>query len=79
MICRDAYWNIANEQMGLGRPWAPDWTISETKFTIVEITGIVVKSIDMCNKHILAFPTEEMRDAFYENFKDLIEACKELL
>ena len=26
-----------------------------------------------------AFPTEEMRDAFYENFKDLIEQCKELL
>ena len=28
---------------------------------------------------ILTFPTEEMRDAFYENFKDLIEGCKELL
>ena len=27
----------------------------------------------------LSFPTEEMRDAFYENFKDLIEQCKELL
>ena len=29
--------------------------------------------------HILSFPTEEMRDAFYENFKDLIELCKEFL
>ena len=28
---------------------------------------------------ILAFPTKEMRDAFYENFEDLIENCKELL
>ena len=28
---------------------------------------------------ILVFPTKEMRDAFYENFKDLIEECKELL
>ena len=28
---------------------------------------------------VLAFPTKEMRDAFYENFKDLIEQCKELL
>jgi hypothetical protein len=35
---------------------------------------IVVASIK-----ILAFPTEEMRDTFYENFKDLIEQCKELL
>ena len=31
------------------------------------------------NNVLLAFPTEEMRDAFYENFKDLIEQCKELL
>ena len=23
--------------------------------------------------------TEEMRDAFYDNFKELIESCKELL
>ena len=28
---------------------------------------------------ILTFPTEEMRDAFYENFKSEIELCKELL
>jgi glutaredoxin-related protein len=79
LICRDAYWQIAGERMKLDKPWDPDWTISEYKFTIVEIAGIVVKSIDMCNKHILAFPTEEMRDAFYENFKDLMEACKEFL
>ena len=24
-ICRDAYWKIAGEQMGLGKPWEPDW------------------------------------------------------
>jgi hypothetical protein len=28
---------------------------------------------------ILAFPTVEMRDTFYENFKELIDECKELL
>lgn len=28
---------------------------------------------------ILDFPTKEMRDTFYENFKELIEECKELL
>ena len=28
---------------------------------------------------ILVFPTIEMRDAFYDNFKELIENCKELL
>ena len=38
---------------------------------------------ELCKAHeytfTLAFPTEEMRDAFYENFKELIEECKELL
>ena len=28
---------------------------------------------------VFVFPTEEMRDAFYENFKSDIEICKELL
>lgn len=30
-------------------------------------------------QHILAFPTEEMRDAFKENFDPDIEKCKLLL
>ena len=42
------------------------------------------KSIDKengfpCCNMILIFPTEEMRDAFHENFKELIESVKELL
>lgn len=74
LICRDAYW----EKVGV-QPWRPDWDTSEVKFTIVECAGKVVKTSDMCNKRILAFPTEEMRDAFFDNFKDLIESCKELL
>ena len=24
-VCRDAYWKIAGEEMGLGKPWKPDW------------------------------------------------------
>lgn len=57
LICRDAYWKIAGEEMGLGKPWEPYYT----------------------NTMVLSFPTEEMRDAFYENFKSEIESCKELL
>lgn len=25
LVCRDAYWKIAGEQMGLEKPWKPDW------------------------------------------------------
>ena len=75
LICRDAYWKIEGEQMGLGKPWKP----SDTKDTyIIRRAGNeIVKGYNI--SCILVFPTAEMRDVFYENFKDLIEQCKELL
>ena len=79
LICRDAYWKIAGEEMGLGKPWEPDYCSLKTKYTIVVIENKVVKLHTLSQNNILAFPTEEMRDAFYENFKEEIEMCKELL
>ena len=78
-VCRDAYWKIAGEQMGLGKPWKPNWTTFEAMPAIFMFRyNIVCDTIK--NQHcLLVFPTEEMRDVFYENFKDLIEQCKELL
>lgn len=70
--CRDAYWKIAGEEMGLGKPWEPDWNdkkqdkhgfYNEIKYTII-------------NSSIFVFPTAKMRDIFYENFKEYIEKCK---
>ena len=76
---RNAYWKIAGEQMGLGKPWEPNWTTFEGMPAIFRFRyNIVCDSIK--DYHcLLVFPTKEMRDAFYENFKDLIEQCKELL
>ena len=81
IICRDAYWKIAGEQMGLNKPWKPEYKALEdnTYFTIQTFNGGIDKSATSHRNAILAFPTIEMRDAFYENFKDLIEQCKELL
>lgn len=81
LICRDAYWKIAGEQIGLGKPWKPDWE-NERYSIYSHKNNKIVKGIDVercIHRHILEFPTEEMRDAFYENFKELIELCKELL
>ena len=86
-ICRDAYWKIAGDEMGLGKPWRPDWKNSEERrYCIVNIEGDInlpektlTKWILKVTNKILVFPTEEMRDAFYENFKELIESVKELL
>ena len=73
--CRDAYWKIAGEEMGLGKPWEPDWNDekqnkygfhNEVKYTII-------------NSATFVFPTAEMRDAFKENFDPDIEICKKFL
>lgn len=76
---RDAYWKIAGEQMGLGKPWKPDWKDSNFKYCLKKMGDNIEKTSEMTISCILAFPTAEMRDIFYENFKDLIESCKELL
>ena len=79
LMCRNAYWKIAGEAMGLGKPWEPNWSGDTTKYTIC-YKGYRPElcTSDVYNR-ILAFPTPEMRDAFYENFKNLIEVCKKLL
>lgn len=80
LICRDAYWKIAGEQMGLGKPWKPDWKDETNIYDTILYDGVNIKcynNTDVYSK--LSFHTKEMRDAFYENFKDLIERSKELL
>lgn len=80
LICRDAYWKIAGEEMGLGKPWEPDWkNEDEKKWVISRYRGELDFGFNTGPFRIFAFPTEEMRDAFYENFKEIIESCKELL
>ena len=80
LICRDAYWKLAGEEMGLGKPWEPNWSDeSEDKYTIVAHSNPSCYANCRGACGVLTFPTAEMRDAFYENFKDLIEQCKELL
>ena len=79
LICHNAYMKIAGEQMGLDKPWEPG---EEDEIFIIgynRISGIY-KSKGVCTDNfILSFPTEEMRDAFYDNFKEKIEQCKKLL
>lgn len=79
LICRDAYWQIAGEEMGLGKPWKPDWNHNTEKYVIYPYQYLYSIDVENYRNTILAFPTEEMRNAFYENFKELIEQCKELL
>lgn len=77
---RNTYWKIAGERMGLDKPWEPDWKDdTEYKYGLFRLRNDIYKDASCINPTLLIFPTQEMRDAFYENFKDLIEQCKELL
>lgn len=79
IICRDAYWKIAGEESELDKPWETDLE-NEEQYCIQNYNKQIIKSkTNTAFNKKLVFPTEEMRDAFYENFKDLIEQCKELL
>ena len=84
LICRDAYWKIAGEEMGLGKPWKPDYNGTfehgtPIKYVIYNIGTHIVKERKSSPNHILSFPTAEMRDAFKENFDPDIEICKKFL
>ena len=84
LVCRDAYWKIAGEEMGLGKPWKPKF--GGEPYYLIQVAHYEVKAdggllgLTNCSRNsILAFPTQEIKDAFYKNFKKLIEDCKELL
>lgn len=79
LICRDAYWKIAGEEMGFGKPWEPDWNDGELKWCMSYSGNYIEFDQYKSKHHTLAFPTEEMRDAFKENFNKELEICKELL
>ena len=78
LICRDAYWKLYGEEMGLGKPWKNGRC--EVVYGICRDYDDIVKQDDYWGgAHIFEFPIREMRDAFYENFKREIEICKEFL
>lgn len=77
-VCRDAWWKMADD-------WKPDYNdctedkYFSTKFFIYTYRNEIHFGSCELTHHLLAFPTAEMRDAFYDNFKELINEVKELL
>lgn len=76
-ICRDAYWKIAGEEMGLGKPWEP--TKDEMVYSIYRHSNKIGTEMFLGKSVTFEFPTPEMRDAFKKNFDPDIEICKEFL
>lgn len=75
LIARDAYWKIAGDWKEKRKEKSMHYVIYST------LLGEVVKDTmpNCIGNYLLDFPTQEMQEAFYENFKELIESVKELL
>ena len=60
--------------------WVPDGTNDkEVKFNISLYKGDLNKYENISGSRFLSFQTSEIRDKFYDNFKDIIETAKDLI
>lgn len=59
--------------------WKPDWKSSSDKYIIENFHNKLHKECYSNIARILSFQSEEVRYAFLENFRDLIEEAKELI
>lgn len=59
--------------------WMPDWTRISYKHTIVTRDNKVCKGSNTDMGRLMSFPTIQMRDEFFDTFRDLLEIAKPLL
>lgn len=59
--------------------WTPDWKDGSKKHCIVAYDSYMLKETYLKLNTTLSFQSEEIRDEFLNNFKDLIEQAKELI
>lgn len=59
--------------------WKPDWIDKKSKYAIA-FENNYLKGFEICKcSEFLSFQSEEVRDLFLENFRDLIEQAKPLM
>lgn len=59
--------------------WTPDWNDNKIKYVIVNQNNELIKVGNSCSSKIFAFQSQELRDKFSENFKDMLEEIKDLI
>lgn len=69
LVCREVY----------RQGWKPNWRDYTSKWVIDYINDNITSIIYMQTSKVLSFQSEEIRDEFLENFRDLIEEAKELI
>ena len=72
LICRDAYWKLTDD-------WKPDWEDGTPKYGLIVSGNRVKKQKSEYVQMKFCFPTEDILNAFCENFDKPINNCKEML
>lgn len=75
-----ALWKLLSYRKAWIGDWKPDWTDKkQIKFVILRRENEIKKIKCWFISRSMSFPTEKMRNEFYESFKDLLEFAKPLL
>ena len=61
------------------REWKPNWEEDSKKYIICNYANKVSKETVLKTVRYLSFPTEEMRDEFFDCFQDYLEQAKTLI
>lgn len=69
LVCREVY----------RQGWKPNWDESKAKYVIGCEYNNIYKDKMYNLQSLLSFQSEEIRDKFLENFRNLIEEAKELI
>lgn len=59
--------------------WKPDWNNKDIKYTIEKFNTDLIVSTTYNSTSLISFKSEETRDRFFEDHKDLIEIAKPFL
>lgn len=59
--------------------WVPDWKTIDYKYSIEYYEGNLETNASCHRNYFLTFQASEIRDKFYDNFKNLIETAKEFI
>ncbi len=69
LVCREVY----------RQGWKPDWGNDCIKYCIILHGKNIAPEISINTSFMLSFQTKEIRDKFFDNFRNLIEEAKELI
>lgn len=60
--------------------WKPDWSCDgQPKYSVLTYSGEVSTDTYIVTQGVLSFQSEEIRNEFFKNFRELIEQVKELI